>query len=147
MKKLALLAPLLALAVLTSCQSARSRQEGPINAFSFLATTNAQLTGNVGGAITERAAPKVVNLVVPAGADLSHLVATLTLNTEATITVISTGQRVVLENGRTANDFSTPVVYGIELPGDEEPWLYRVLVRQADTDAALAALRLATAWS
>ena len=55
MKKLALIAPLLALVVLTSCQSARSRQDGPISAFSFLATANAQLGENVGGVITERA--------------------------------------------------------------------------------------------
>jgi hypothetical protein len=103
--KLAPVAILLALAALTACQSARSRQEGPIDTFSFLSTANPRLPQNVNGAITERADPKSIHLVVPAGTDLSRVVATLALNTEATITVISSGERVVQENGRTPQRF------------------------------------------
>ena len=140
MKKLALSAILIVVLItaLIGCRSAHFRQEGPVDSFAFQTGSNPALTDTVAGSIAEKADPKAIQLVVPPGTDLSHLVATLALNTEGTITVISSGSRMVQENGSTANDFSSPVMYAIELPGEDEPWLYRVSVREAETDALLA---------
>ena len=87
-----------------------------------------------------RTDPLEISVVVPPGTDKRRLVATFGLNVEATITVISTGQRVVQENGVTRNDFSAPVLYAIEMPKEKKPWRYRVTVREAETNPRLAQL-------
>jgi hypothetical protein len=48
----------------------------------------------------------------------------------------------VQTNGITSNDFTSPVLYSIEIPGEKEPWLYRVAVREADTNARLSQVTL-----
>jgi hypothetical protein len=142
MKKMTcvILAAAALLALLGGCSSMRGRGRGPVDAFMLLAAGNPGLTRDVAGSINERSDPKTIELVVPPGTDKSRLVATLSLNSEATITVISSGSPVVQTNGRTANDFTAPVTYSLEVPGEEEPWLYRVSVREADTDAKLAGI-------
>ena len=144
MKKLALaaLAAVVLLAGFGGCRSMFGRGKGPIEAFVFLAANNPELSANVSGAVIERPDPKEVVLVVPPGTFVRSLIATISLNTEAAIRVISSGSAVVQKNGVTPNDFSSPVLYSIEVPGDKEPWLYRVTVREAETDAALAGLAL-----
>ena len=113
-----------------------------MDTFAFLAGTNTVLAENAVGAINDRAEPKEIRVVVPAGTNLHGLVATLSLNKEAVITVISSGARVVQQNGVTANDFSVPVTYALEVPGDKKPWTYKVFVRVADSNAQLSQLLL-----
>jgi hypothetical protein len=127
----------------TGCRGLLGRNTGPIDAFAFLPQGNPQLTEPVQGAINNRPDPKEIALVVPPGTDVSRLVAIVTLNTEATVTVISTGTRVVQSNGQTPNNFSSPVTYAVELPGEDEPVLYTVRVREASTNARLIELSVA----
>ena len=126
---------------LAGCLSA-GRGQGPMDTFVFLSSTNTPLAENAAGAINERAEPKEIRVVVPAGTNLHAMVATFSLNKEAVITVISSGARVVQQNGVTANDFSVPVTYALEVAGDKKPWTYKVLVRVADSNAQLSALIL-----
>jgi hypothetical protein len=126
---------------LAGCMSA-GRGQGPVDTFAFLSGTNTVLTENATGAINEGAEPKEVRVVVPAGTNLHALVATLALNKQAVITIISSGARVVQQNGVTANDFSVPVTYALEGPGDKKPWTYKVFVRVADSNAQLSSLIL-----
>jgi len=128
--------------VVGACRGVFGRNSGPIDAFAFLPGSNSQLTEPVQGMINNRPDPKEISLVVPPGTDLSRLVATITLNTEATITVISTGQRVE-QTSQTPNNFNVPVTYAIELPGEDEPILYTVRVREASTNARLIDLSIA----
>ena len=69
--------------------------------------------------------------------------ATFSLNVEATISTISSGAKVVQQNGVTPNDFSAPVMYTVEVPKVKKPWRYKVTVREADTNARLAQITLA----
>ena len=131
---------IIAAVVLTGCQTLFGRGHGPIDAFAFLPSGNSSLTQAVLGTINESPDPKRIEVVVPPGTDLSHLIATISLNKEATITVVSSGNRVVQNNGATPNDFQTPVLYSIEVPKDKDPWQYLVSVRHADTNPRLAAL-------
>jgi hypothetical protein len=126
---------------LAGCLSA-GRGQGPLDSFVFSAGANQVLAENAVGAINERAEPKEIRVVVPAGTNLHALVATLSLNKEAVITVISSGARVVQQNGTTANDFSVPVTYALEVTGDKKPWTYKVFVRVADSNAQLSSLIL-----
>jgi hypothetical protein len=135
---LAVLTALLVLGSLSGCRSMFGRGKGPVESFLFLAANNLALQQDVRGVIVERPDPKEIVLVVPPGTNKRRLIATLSLNTEATITVISSGQPVLQENGRTPNDFSGPVMYSVAVAGEKEPWEYRVTVRDADTDARLA---------
>ncbi len=138
---LVVLSGLLAVTV-SGCRGLFGRNTGPIDAFAFLPQDNAQLSQPVQGVINNRPDPKEVALVVPPGTDMSRLVASITLNTEATITVISTGRRVP-QNSLTPNNFSSPVTYAIEIPGEDEPILYTVRVREASTNARLIELGVA----
>ena len=61
--------------------------------------------------------------------------------------MITFGRPVVRQNSVTPNDFTLPVLYSLLVPGDNEPSLYRVTVREGDTSARLAALRVADAVS
>lgn len=124
----------------TGCRTLFGRGRGPIETIAFLPQHNPGLTATVEGAINERPEPKEVVMVVPPGTDVRALVATITLNTEATVTVISSGEQIVQRNSQTPNDFTLPVIYSVEVPGDDEPWLYRVTVREADVNARLSAL-------
>jgi len=135
-----LLAAAVLLAGFSGCRSMFGRGKGPIESFLFLAARNPELPQNVAGVIVERPDPKEIMVVVPPGTFVRSLIATISLNTEATITVISSGSPVVQENGVTPNDFSTPVLYSVQVPGDKKPWEYRVTVREAETDARLASL-------
>jgi cadherin-like protein len=126
----------------TGCRGLFGRNSGPIDAFAFLPQSNEQLSQPVQGAINNRPDPKEIVLVVPPGTDMSRLVASITLNTEAAITVISTGRRVP-QTSLTPNNFSSPVTYGIEIPGEDEPILYTVRVREASTNARLIELSIA----
>jgi len=139
---LVLLSGLLAVTV-TGCRGLLGRNTGPIDAFAFLPQANPQLSRPVQGAINNRPDPKEIVLVVPPGTDMSRLVASIALNTEATVTVISTGQRVPQRDGVSPNNFSSPVTYAIELPGEDEPILYTVRVREASTNARLIELGIA----
>lgn len=127
----------------TGCRSIFGRGKGPVDAIALMNLDNPALNATVQGVINERPEPKTVELVVPPGTRVTNLVLTMTLNTQATVTVISTGQRVVQQNGATPNDFSAPVTYSVEVPGQEEPWLYVVTVREAGTNAQLADLSIA----
>lgn len=144
---LGLFALLLVFAGLSGCRTLFGRGRGPVETIAFLPQYNSVLTAPVVGAISERPDPKQVTMVVPPGTDVQSLVATVTLNTEASVAIISTGRRVTQINNQTPNDFSVPVTYSIVIPGDDEPWLYRVVVREAHTDAALAALEVSDAVS
>lgn len=134
-------------ATATGCRGLFGRNTGPIDAFAFLPQSNPQLSEPVQGVINNRPDPKEIAVVVPPGTDLSGLVATVTLNTEATVTVISTGQRVVQRNGVTPNNFASPVTYAVELQGEDEPILYTVRVREASTNARLIDLSIAGSTS
>jgi len=127
------------LAGLAGCLSS-GRPRGPVDSFAFVAGTNMGLAANAVGTINPATDPQEVRVVVPPGTNLHVLVATLSLNKEAVITVISSGARVVQENGVTANDFSVPVTYAVEVPGDKKPWTYKVFVREAETNAQLGTL-------
>jgi hypothetical protein len=121
-----------------ACASLPRQGSGPVSSFSFLVSANPGLSRNVAGEILEQAEPGLVLCVVPPGTNVKKLIASATLNTKATVTVTTGGQRTVQNNGITANDFSQPVLYSVEIPGEKEPWLYRVIVREADTNARLA---------
>jgi hypothetical protein len=116
------------------------RGHGPVDAFAFFAAANPGIPRGATGAIDERSEPKEIRVVVPPGTDIHALVATLSLNKEATITVTSTGTRVPQQNGVTPNNFSVPVMYSIEVTGQKKPWTYRVTVREAEVNARLGAL-------
>ena len=116
------------------CLSA-PKPRGPVDSFAFVAGTNKTLAANAVGTINPGTDPQEIRVTVPPGTDMHALVATLSLNTEAVITVISSGARVVQENGVTANDFSVPVTYAVEVPKDKKPWTYKVFVREAETNA------------
>lgn len=137
----------LVFAGLTGCRTIFGRGRGPVESIAFLPQHNPDLTAPVIGSISERPDPKEVTMVVPPGTNVRSLVATITLNTEASVAVISTGGRVTQINNQTPNDFSVPVTYSFITPGDDEPWLYRVVVREAHTDAALASLQVSDALS
>ena len=141
----ALILAALALSLATGCRTLFGRGRGPIESFSFLPQHNSALPAPVDAAINERREPKEVQLVVPPGTDTRSLVATISLNTEASVAVISSGRRVEQRNSVTPNDFSVPVMYSVAVPGEDEPWLYRVTVREAETDAQLAALHVENA--
>jgi hypothetical protein len=138
----ALSAVLLAIAVLAALGGCLStgKPRGPVDAFVFSAGANPALPQDAPGALNMRADPLEITVVVPPGTDKRRLVATLTLNAEAVITVISSGARVVQQNGATANDFSAPVLYAIEIAKEKKPWHYKVTVREADTNPRLAQL-------
>jgi hypothetical protein len=109
-----------------------------MGSFSFLASTNPGLSRNVTGEIVEQAEPGLIICVVPPGTNVKKMIASATLNAKVTVTVTTGGQRTVQNNGITANDFSQPVLYSVEIPGEREPWVYRVIVREAETNARLA---------
>ncbi len=115
---------------------------GPVDSFAFTAAANPGLGKDVAGRIIAQGEPELIIVVVPRGVDPRKLIATVTLNTKAVISVVSGDQRIVQANGITVNDFSSPVLYSIEIPGEKEPWGYRVMVRQADTNAHLAQITL-----
>jgi hypothetical protein len=127
------------LAAFSGCLSV-GKPRGPVDAFVFSAGANPRLGQDAPGSLNMRTDPLEISVVVPPGTDKSRLVATFSLNAEATITVISSGQRVVQENGATANDFSAPVLYAIEVVKEKKPWRYKVTVREAETNARLAQL-------
>ena len=143
MRKL-LLAPVAAIIVLAGLAgcAGMSRGHGPVESFVIPAAANPGLSHDLAGALTIATEPKEVMFVVAPGTDVHALVARLSLNTEATITVISSGARVVQQNGVTPNDFSSPVMYSIEVPGQKEPWKYRVSVREMETNPRLGQLVL-----
>jgi len=132
---------------LSGCRTLFGRGRGPVESIAFLPQHNPGLTAPVIGSISERPDPKEVTMVVPPGTNVQSLVASITLNTEASVAVISTGSRVTQINNQTPNDFSIPVTYSFVVPGDDEPWLYRVVVREAHTDAALASVQVSDALS
>jgi hypothetical protein len=144
MKKLILFAIVLMIifAGLSSCRSLFGRGSGPLDSFILLSSRNPGLSQDVIGLINRKADPKRIELVLPPGIDMRNLVASLALNTEAVITVISTGNRIVQRNGISSNDFSVPVTYSIEVPGEDEGWHYLVSVREADQNARLGNLIL-----
>jgi hypothetical protein len=115
---------------------------GPIESFVIPAAANPGLQGDIVGALDSIGTPRGIGLVVPVGTNLRSLVARFSLNAEATIAVVSSGSRVVQENGATANDFSAPVTYSIEIAGEKRPWLYRVTAREVDTNPRLARIIL-----
>ncbi|MGA2480171.1 MAG: cadherin-like beta sandwich domain-containing protein, partial [Spirochaetia bacterium] len=126
-------------AVLAGCASG-GRGQGPLATYGFLASANPALPQNVMGIINEQREPKEIFVVVPPGTDLHALVATLSFGAEAGISVVSSGTRVAQQNGVTANDFSVPVTYSIDVPGEKKPWTYIVKVREAETNARLGSL-------
>ena len=128
------------LAALSGCLSVGGKPRGPVDGFLFTAGANPGLAQDAAGTLNMRSDPLEISVVVPPGTDRRRLVATLTLNAEAIITVISTGNRVVQENGATANDFSAPVLYSIEIAKEKKPWRYKVTVREAETNPRLAQL-------
>jgi len=129
------------LAGLLSCASG-ARGHGPVDSFVLPAASNPSLSGDLPGALNVTVEPKEVFFVVAPGTNVHSLVARLSLNAEATITVISSGTRVVQQNGITPNDFSVPVIYSIEVPGEKQPWRYRVVVREQETNPRLVRLVL-----
>ena len=129
------------LSALVGCVSG-GRGHGPVESFVIPAASNPGLPSDLAGQLNLGPEPKQVFLVVAPGTNVHALVAKLALNTEAVITVISSGTRVVQENGVTPNDFSAPVLYSIEVPGQKEPWRYRVTVRETETNPRLAQLVL-----
>ncbi len=132
---------LIVFSLLAGCAS-MGRGHGPVEAFLIPAAANPGLPGDLVGTLNLFADPKEITLVVAPGTNLHALVARVALNTEATITVVSSGARVVQQNGSTPNDFSAPVLYSIEVPGQKEPWRYRVTVREMETNTRLAQIVL-----
>jgi hypothetical protein len=116
------------------------QSQGPLASFSFLASANPALKKDVPGAIVEQADPALVLCVVPPGTAVKKLIASFSLGRQGSVTVVSNGQRTVQNNGITVNDFSAPLRYAVEIPGETDPWVYRVMVREADTNARLAQL-------
>jgi hypothetical protein len=133
---------LLAIAVVAAFSGCVSvaKPRGPVDAFLFSAGANPELKQDAPGALNMRSDPLEISVVVPPGTDKRRLVATFSLNAEATITVISTGQRVAQHNGATPNDFTASVLYEIQVAKEKKPWRYRVSVREAETNARLAQL-------
>lgn len=115
---------------------------GPIDSLTFMGSANPGLPKDTAGRIIAQGEPELIIVVVPHGVDIRKLIASVKLNTNAVIAVVNGDQRVVQTNGITANDFTSPVLYSIEIPGEKEPWLYRVVVREADTNARLAQVTL-----
>ncbi len=132
----------LVLIALSGCQTLFGRGRGPVASFAFLPQYNPGLSRPVTGRINESAYPKIIEVVVPPRTDTSHLVATFSFNTEATISVISSGQNVAQTNSQTSNNFQSPVLYSIKTAKDKEPWQYRVMVREADQNALLSQVRV-----
>ena len=116
------------------------RARGPVDTFVIPAALNPGLSADIVGELHFGTRQNDVVLVVPANTDVHALVARLSLNTEATISVISTGEKVVQQNGVTPNDFSVPVLYSVEVPGQKEAWRCRVTVRVEESNAQLAQL-------
>ena len=96
------------------------RGHGPVDAFQFLTSRNPGLGQNVTGVMNEQADPVEILVVIPPDAGSLNLVATFSLNTEAVISVVSSGTPVPQENGVTRNDFSAPVLYSLQVPKREE---------------------------
>src|SRR4030042_70909 len=118
------------------------RGHGPVEAFQFLASRNPSLDQNVTGVMNEQADPAEILVVIPPTVGSLNLGATFSLNTEAVISVVSSGRPVVQQNGVTRNDFSSPVLYSLQVPGDKTPWRYRVTVRYAESNAALSQISI-----
>ena len=129
---------------IAACVSLPHQGSGPVGSFSFLAATNPGLSRDVLGEIVDQAEPALILCVVPPGVNVKKLIASTAVNAKATVSVTAGGQRVVQSNGITVNDFSQPVLYSIETPGEKDPWLYRVIVREAETNARLAQINLPT---
>ena len=127
---------------LGACATVGGHGTGPIDSFSFLGSANPGLPRDVVGRIIAQGEPELINVVIPHGIDMRKLIASVKLTTNAVVSVMSGEQRIVQTNGITANDFSSPVLYSVEIPGEKEPWLYRVVVREADTNARLAQVTL-----
>ena len=87
---------------LASCYTpaAPLSQENEITAFSFVSPAAT-------GVIDE--SQYTINITVPPGTDVTNLIATFTASAGATVTVGSTVQ----QSGKTANDFTNPVVYTV----------------------------------
>ncbi len=134
------LAAPLALCVALSACAGLPRGHGPVDAFVLPSALNSGLSRDITGAIDERVEPKEIRVVVPAGTDVHALVARFALSKEATIAVVSSGSKVVQQNGVTPNDFSVPVVYTISVTGEKTPWNYRVLVREEEKNARLGGI-------
>ncbi len=147
MKKCLFVTGLIILLVLsaTGCRTIFGRGHGPIDSFVLHPDMNPQLRQPVFGAIREAGDPKQIEVVVPPGTDRGSLIATVSMNSEATVTVLSSGKRVVQQNSATPNNFTAPVLYAIEVAGDDEPWQYQVVVREAETDARLAQVQVTPA--
>lgn len=135
------------LANLAGCFGFGGRGHGPVDSFQFLASRNPDLGQNVTGVMNERADPVEILMVIPPDTASLDLVATFSLNTEATITVVSSGAPVVQQNGVTRNDFSAPVLYSVQVPKEKKPWRYRVTVRYADTNAALSRIGIGEGYA
>ena len=144
MKKpiLAALVAIATLGVLIGCAGGAGKPRGPVDAFVFAAGTNPGLEQNAVGSLNMQKDPLEIYVVVPPDTDLRRLVATFSLNVEATISTISSGAKVIQQNGVTPNDFSAPVNYTVEVPKDKKPWRYRVTVRLAETNPRLAQLAI-----
>ena len=144
MKKriLAVLVAVATLGVLIGCAGGAGKPRGPVDAFVFAAGTNPGLEQNAVGSLNMQKDPLEIYVVVPPDTDLRRLVATFSLNVEAMISTISSGAKVIQQNGVTPNDFSAPVNYTVEVPKDKKPWRYRVTVRLAETNPRLAQLAL-----
>jgi hypothetical protein len=127
---------------ITGCMSFPRQGSGPVTAFSFPAAANPGLVHTVTGTIVEQADPALVLCVVPPGTSVKRLIASVTLGRKGSVTVTTGGQRVVQSDGITVNDFTQPVQYAVEAAGEREPWLYRVIVREAETNARLSQLTL-----
>jgi hypothetical protein len=134
-------AALAALTSLAGCVS-MGRGHGPIETLVIPASANPGLPGDIVGSINLAVNPHEIRLVVPPGTNLHALVAKFSLNAEASIAVISSGNKVAQQNGATPNDFSVPVIYSVEVPGEKKPWLYRVIAREMETNPRLGQLFL-----
>ncbi len=143
MKKLicAALVAVAALGLLVGCAGG-GKPRGPVDAFVFSSGANPGMEQNAVGSLNMAKDPIEIYVVVPPNTDLRRLVATFSLNAEATISTISSGAKVVQQNGVTPNDFSAPVNYTVETPKDKKPWRYRVTVRLAETNPRLAQLAI-----
>jgi hypothetical protein len=135
-----------ALASLAGCFSL-GRGHGPVEAFQFLESRNPGLESTVTGSMNENTDPVDITAVVPPTLRNLDLVATFSLNTQATISVVSSGRPVPQQNGVSRNDFSAPVLYSVQVPGQAQPWRYRVSVRYAETSAALSRISLADGYA
>lgn len=138
----AALAAIATLGALLGCAGMSGKPRGPVDAFVFATGANPGLEENAAGALNMQPDPLEINVVVPPGTDLRNLVATFSLNVEATISTISSGAKVVQKNGVTPNDFSAPVMYTVEIPKEKKPWRYKVTVREAETNPRLSQLTL-----